>query len=402
MGLSNAAVGFSNGIFTFLLPQLLAAEHVAESKIAAITALAISPNFWAFVFSPILDVRFSRRWYATVLAGSSAILTTVAILNLHHLVALEIAILLASSAIALSGAALGGWLSNITEQRDKNALSKWMNIALICGTGVAAMFGGEFIRQLPIAPAAIVLGVIVFLPTMIFPFMPAPGPDRRLASESFAQFNREVLALVRRHEVVIVLFLFLSPCSSFALTNLLGGLGGDFHASGRVLSLAGGVGAFVPGILGCTLFPIIAKRLPLRPFYFVNGIVGSLFTLSLLVLPHAPWTFMLAVVGEYLFQAVAFSVQIGIVFEAIGRDNPLAATTFSFLIAATNVPMICMMVADGRAYSVAGVAGTFAFDAMIGIATCLLAAILLARFDSTGFSSGVPDSRPTAAMQEEN
>jgi PAT family beta-lactamase induction signal transducer AmpG len=327
-------------------------------------------------------------------------LTTVAILNLHHLVALEIAILLASSAIALSGAALGGWLSNITEQRDKNALSKWMNIALICGTGVAAMFGGEFIRQLPIVPAAIVLGAIVFLPTVIFPFMPAPGPDRRLASESFAQFNREVLALVRRHEVVIVLFLFLSPCSSFALTNLLGGLGGDFHATGRVLSLAGGVGAFVPGILGCTLFPIIAKRLPLRPFYFANGIVGSIFTLSLLVLPHAPWTFMLAVVGEYLFQAVAFSVQIGIVFEAIGPDNPLAATTFSFLIAATNVPMICMMVADGRAYSVAGVVGTFAFDAATGILTCLVAAIMLARFDSKDFSSEVPDLASTITPHE--
>jgi MFS transporter, PAT family, beta-lactamase induction signal transducer AmpG len=124
MGLSNATLGFSNGIVTFLLPQLLAAEHVAESKIAAITALAISPNFWAFVFSPIMDVRFSRRWYATVLAASSAILTTIAILNLHHLVALEIAILLASSAIALSGAALGGWLSSITDQKDKNALSK--------------------------------------------------------------------------------------------------------------------------------------------------------------------------------------------------------------------------------------------------------------------------------------
>src|ERR1022692_3686527 len=31
------------------------------------------------------------------------------------------------------------------------------------------------------------------------------------------------------------------------MTNLLGGLGGDFHASARVVSLAGGGGAFFPG-----------------------------------------------------------------------------------------------------------------------------------------------------------
>jgi MFS transporter, PAT family, beta-lactamase induction signal transducer AmpG len=276
--LSNATLGFNNGIVTFLLPQLLAAEHVAESKIAAITALAISPNFWAFVFSPILDVRFSRRWYATVLAASSAILTTVAILNLHHLVALGIAILVASSAVALSGAALGGWLSSITEERDKSALSKWMNIALICGTGMATMFGGEFIRQLPIVPAAIGLGAIVFLPTVIFPFMPAPGPDRRLASESFAQFNRELLALLRRHDVVIVLFLFLSPCSSFALTNLMGGLGADFHATGRVLSLAGGVGANRLAMIGKSVHPSIPGTIVLARFDprgFSSGVPDS-------------------------------------------------------------------------------------------------------------------------------
>jgi len=202
-----------------------------------------------------------------------------------------------------------------------------------------------------------------FSPATIFLIIPAPGPDGRLAGESFTQFNREVLALLRRREVVVVLLLFLSPCSSFALTSLLGGLGGDFHASARVVSLAGGAGAFFPGIIGCFLFPIIARRLPLRFFYLANGVLGSIFTLSLIALPHAPWPFALALFGEFLFQAVAFSIQIGIVFEAIGRNNPLAATTFSFLTAATNLPVTYMLLADGHAYARAGIVGTFAVDA---------------------------------------
>jgi PAT family beta-lactamase induction signal transducer AmpG len=222
--------------------------------------------------------------------------------------------------------------------------------------------------------------MMLLLPTAIFLAMPAPGPDRSLAAESFGQFNREVLSLLRRREVVVVLLLFLSPCSSFALTNLLGGLGADFHATAREISLSGGIGQFVPAILGCFVFPVIARRMPLRYFYLANGVAGSLLTLGLIVLPHAPWTFALAIFGEFLFQAVAFSIQIGIVFEAIGRNNPLAATTFAFLTAATNIPVTYMMVADGHAYAAAGIHGAFAADAAISILTCVVAGVLLARF----------------------
>lgn len=383
--MSNATMGFSNGIVLFALPQLLASEHVPESQIAALTAVAFSPNFWCVFFAPMLDVRFSRRWYASVLAAVSAIFTAGAILCLHHLFLLEIAMVVATAAANLSSAAMGGWFANITEHKDKNLLSKWVNISLISGLGVTSMLGGQVVRHLPVVLAAGVVGVLVFLPAIIFAFVPAPGPDRRLAGESFVQFNREIVSLLRRREVVIVLLLFLSPCSSFALTNLLGGLGGDFHAAAEAISIAGGIGAFLPGIIGCALFPIVARRVPLRAFYLANGIVGSIFTLSMIVLPHTTTTFVLALFGEYLFQAVSFSVQIGIVFEAIGRDNPLAATTFSFLTAATNIPITYMMLADGHVYSGHGIAGSFTLDASICIAACLLAWWLLSKFDRKSY-----------------
>ena len=388
MGLSNTTLGFSTGLVFFVLPQLMAAEHIPELRIAALTAMAMSPNFWAVMLSPMLDVRFSRRWYATVFAMAAAVSASVAILNLRHLVVLEAAMVLCVTAAALSGAALGGWVSNITDPNSTNTLSKWMNIALIGGTGASAMLGAEVVHHLSVVLASALLGGMILLPSAIFVVIPAPGPDRRLAGESFSQFNREVLALLRRREVVVVLILFLSPCSSFALTNLLGGLGGDFHASAWAVSLAGGAGAIAPGILGCQLFPMIAKRMKLRSFYLANGIVGSVFTLSLIVLPHTPSTFTLALFGEFLFQAIAFAVQLGIVFEAIGPNNPLAATTFAFLTAATNVPVTYMMVADGHTYSISGISGILAIDGSMGIAACIMAGILLARFDSKASRPG--------------
>jgi PAT family beta-lactamase induction signal transducer AmpG len=382
MGLSNATLGFSNGLVFFVMPQLMAAAHVPEPKIAAITALASTPFFWFVFFSPMLDVRFSRRWYATVFSALSGTAAAVAVLSLHDLQVLQITLVTGSAAAVLSSSALGGWLSNITPNEQKNALSKWMNIAVISGAGLTAGVGGEFVRRLPLIPAAILIGAIVLLPAAIFLFIPAPGPDRRLAGESFVQFNGEVLSLLRRREVALVLLLFVSPCSTFVLTNLLGGLGADFHASARAVSFAGGVGAFIPGLLGCSLFPVIARRLRLRSFYFVNGIVGCLFTLSLVLLPHTTLTFAVALFGEFFFQALSFAIQIGIVFDAIGPDNPLAATTFSFLTAVINIPMAYLTFIDGHAYSAGGIVGMLLTDAAIGILACTVAAILLGKLYS--------------------
>lgn len=63
----------------------------------------------------------------------------------------------------------------------------------------------------------------------------------------------------------------------------------------------------------------------------------------------------------------------------MGQNNPLAATTFAFLTAATNIPLTYMMVADGRGYAMGGVTGSLAMDAGIGITACLLLGLLLYR-----------------------
>lgn len=45
MGISGTTLGLSSGIIFFVMPQLMAAAHVPEPKIAAITALASTPSF---------------------------------------------------------------------------------------------------------------------------------------------------------------------------------------------------------------------------------------------------------------------------------------------------------------------------------------------------------------------
>jgi PAT family beta-lactamase induction signal transducer AmpG len=377
MGLANALFGMYGGVLVISVPQMLSARHVPEATIAAMTAVMISPGFWTFLVSPVLDVRFSRRWYSIVTAAVAAALLSLALLNLEHPALVEVLLVVGFFFANLYQSALGGWLSSITTAQEKHALSVWVTIANISGGGAMAMVTGEVVQRLSPTAAALLLGVAVLLPTAVFPWMQAPGPDRRLARDSFSQFFGEVLSILKRREVLIAIVLFIAPAATFSLVNILGGLGGDFAASSHFVGLVGGAGVMIGGIVGCLIFPFIDRLLPLRYLYLAIGIVGSMFTLALIWLPRTPMAFAVALIGENVFQSAAIVASTAITFETIGRSNPLAATTFCLMVSAFNIANTYMVVVDGWGYAWRGVAGSYATDAAVSLAASLLLATLL-------------------------
>lgn len=377
MGLTNSVFGMYAGIVLISVPQLLSNRQVPETTIAAMTAVMASPGFWTFLVSPVLDVHFSRRWYSMASALMAAGLLIVALLNLNHLALVEVLLVAGYFFANLYQSALGGWLSSITTQEQKSALSSWVTIGNVGGGGVMAVATGELVRNVPPHIAAFLLGAVIMLPTIVFLFMPAPGPDRRLAKESFSQFFAEVLSVVRRREVLIGIVLFAAPAATFSLTNFLSGLGDDFHASSHFVSLVGGVGILVGGVGGGLLFRLVDRWLPLRFLYLAIGVAGSVFTLALIVLPRTPALFGIAFLGENIFQGLAITTSIAVAFETIGRRNPLAATIYCLITSAFNIPITYMLLVDGWGYSKQGVAGAFAADASLGILASVLLAILL-------------------------
>jgi PAT family beta-lactamase induction signal transducer AmpG len=393
MGLSNAVFGMYGGIIVISVPQLLSARHVPEAQIAAMTAMMISPAFWTFLVSPVLDVRFSRRWYSMLSAAMAAALLVLALLNLDHLAWVEALLVAGFFCANLYQSALGGWLSSIITTEEENRLSVWVTIGNIGGGGAMAATAGELVRNFSPAMAALLLGALILLPTAVFPWMQAPGPDRRLARESFPQFFGEVLSLLKRPPVLIAILLFIAPAATFSMTNFLSGLGDDFHASGHYVGLVGGTGVLLGGIAGCLMFRLIDRLLPLRFLYLCVGAAGAIFTLGLILLPHSPAAFAVALIGENVFQALAITVTVAIAFDTIGRSNPLAATTYSLLISAANVPITYMLFVDGAGYARNGLVGSYVADAGVGLLACLLLAALLIGYtrgksSTTAFRAG--------------
>jgi PAT family beta-lactamase induction signal transducer AmpG len=192
---------------------------------------------------------------------------------------------------------------------------------------------------------------------------------------------------------LIAVLLFVAPAATFSLTNFLSGLGEDFHASGHFVSLIGGLGILVGGVGGGLLFRAIDRLLPLRYLYLVIGIIGSIFTLALILLPRTPTVFAVAFIGENVFQGLAITTSIAIAFETIGPRNPLAATVYCLLTSAFNIPITYMLFIDGWGYAQQGVAGSFAADACFGIvASVLLGALLLAMASRRPPAKVVPET----------
>jgi MFS transporter, PAT family, beta-lactamase induction signal transducer AmpG len=378
MGLTNLTYGLYGGVVAFAVPQLLGNRRVPEAAIAGLTAIAFSPGFWAFLFSPVLDVRFSRRWYAVALAAVASLTLVVAFLNLDHIALLKAVLTVGFFAAYLNQSAIGGWLSSITSGEEEKFVSVWMTIGNVGGFGIMAIGCNQLVRHLSPLAAALVLGASILLPTIVFPFMRAPGPDRRLASESFPQFFGDLVALVKRHEVFVAIILFAAPSATFSLTNFLGGRGSDFHASPGFVGLVGGVGVAAGGIVGCLIFPALSRLMPLRPLYLTVGMVGALCTLGLILLPHTPMSYAIILITENLFQSLAITTSIAVTFETIGRDNPLASTTFCFITSAYGVPISYMLYVDAFGFGRGGIDGSLAIDAITGIvATGLLGVMLL-------------------------
>jgi len=186
---------------------------------------------------------------------------------------------------------------------------------------------------------------------------------------------------LRRREVLFALVLFVAPCGTFSLTNILSGVGVDFGATPRLIGILGGAGSAAAGVCGSLLLPTLAKRVRLRPLYLMIGAVGALFTVVILLLPRDAFSFAIAILGENTFQSLAIACSVAITFETIGKANPLAATNFAVLIGAYNVPICYMLFFDGWGYGQWGVSGAFGVDAALGGIACLFMAVFLLRFN---------------------
>ncbi len=372
------AINGSVGII--VVPDLLASAHVPEAQIATVTSLFIATGFISIPLSPLLDWRFSRRSYAIGFALLSALFNFSSLVAIDNVPLLSVVLFLAGISVAMCVTAVGGWFGDLVPKEKKDSLGAWFTAVNFGAGGVVAAFIIPVLRHLPplLGPAVISAMILLVLP--LFFLTPCPPADAKLASENFQRFVRDVAALFRRKDVQWVLLIFLAPSASFALTNTLSGFGHDFHTTDEMVGLIGGAGVTVAGVFGSLIVPRLTPRLSPVLIYLLVGLTGAAFTLSLIAAPRDWIVFGIAVLGQNVFQAAAFSAANAITLRAIGHNNPLAATQYGVLVGVTQIPLTYMQMIDGNAYSLGGITTTLLTDALISGGACVILAYLYMRF----------------------
>ena len=370
MGIANLPFGLYGAAVLITVPQLLESNHVPQPLIASITAAAMIPTFCGFLLAPLLDVGFSRRSYALFFGALTALAAWLGLGSIASPMSLAAYLVAGFVCANLFYNALGGWLGGIVPPGDEGRLGASFTIGNVVGFGIGAILFISLVRGLPAVWGPVAVAAAIALPLLLLFAVPASIAERRSAHESFSTLARDLRQLLRNKIVLRTLLLFSLPASSFALTNSLGGLGNDFGASERFVALVAGFGVTAAAVVASVIVPSIVRRVAPLLLYLAIGTTGALFTLSLLLGPRVPALFAVALIGQNVFQAAAFVVENTIIFATIGEENPLAATQFGFLSAATALPITYMQAFDGQGYRLGGLTGGLVTDASLSLIAC--------------------------------
>jgi len=380
LGLGFWPLGVNGALLLITMPQLLSAQHAPADRIAGITAMALAPGFVSFLLAPLLDWRFSRRIWAIFFTMVTGLGGTAAFLFVRRLELLPVFFFASNLGAYLVAAACGGWFGELVARERHGALGAWFSAVNIASGGLIAAIAIPVLRSLPEPLGALLLGGTNLIALPILLVTPCAPANARLAREGVFAFARDVIQVVRQPIVLWTLLLFLSPATAFALTNSLSGFAGAFHTSEAMAGLIAGGGVCIAGVVGSLLAPRLGARLRPRVLYIALGLLGAVFSFLLIALPRTPAMFGVAMLGENIFQAAAFAVSNLISLNALGEDNPLAATQFGLLFASSAAPLTYMQIIDGAAFAAHGLNGGLFADAAMTAGTCLALALILRVF----------------------
>ncbi len=181
LGLTNLPFGALSAVALITVPQLLAARGVPEPSIATVTTIALVPTFCAFLRSPILDIRLSRRTYAIGCGLLGALATQAALTRLDSLPVLATDLFLAVFALQLYVAAVAGWIGSLVDRESDAGFGAWFAAGNIGGFGLGAITSIWLLRALPFITGALAFCAACLLPVIMLAALPAPAPDSWLA-----------------------------------------------------------------------------------------------------------------------------------------------------------------------------------------------------------------------------
>ena len=369
IGMGTLTFGLVVGFSMTAMPFLLSKAGVSIDQIAAVSATAMSPTFFTFLLTPIVDVGFTRRFYAFALAAATAASLGAALFLLSpaRLSLFTALLFFATLCVVLQGNAVGGWTTEFVPDERRGKVGGWQNAANLGGGAAGSMLVMSLARSMAIETLAILMAALVLLSSLVLLWFPRPRMPVLRLKEIFGGTFRSVVRTSRQPNVLTGFLLFLLPAASVAATNLFSGLGKDFAARPERVIWTTGAGVALFSSIGALLGGYLADRVDRKTLYLSGGVLAGLCSVSLALLPHTETAFVAGVLTYNAIAGISYAAFSALSLELAGIGNPTAATQLGLFAAATNGAIVYMTWSDGQGYRLFGIRGLFLVDGFAGL-----------------------------------
>ena len=381
VGMGALSFGLVAGFIVTALPFLLAKAGISVDRIASVSAGAMSPTFWGFLLTPLVDVGFTRRAWALALSCVSAFFLMLALFTFEadRLPLFTALLLVAELAIVLQSAATNGWTSEFVTDEQRGKVGGWINVANLGGGALGSMAMMGLASWFSMRTLGFVIGLGTLASSLILLAFPAPTPPLLGLRQVFSGTLRNVWNTSKKPEVLTGFLIFLAPAACLAAINLFAGLGLDFHTpSGQVVWVTG-LGASITCSVGALFGGYLADRVNRGVLYMAGGILGGVVAVAVAFAPHTAQVF---IAGALIYNGVAglcYAAYSALGLQLTGSRNPTAATQLALFAAAANAAIVYMTWADGQGYRLWGIRGLFLVDGLAAIGAAIPLLLFLRR-----------------------
>ncbi len=369
IGMTTLPFGFVAGFSITALPFLLTKLDISVDHVAGVSAVVMSPTFWAFLVTPLVDVGWTRRRWAFVMLLLSACCVATALWEVSpaHLSVFTGLLLMAELAIVLYGAATGGWQASFLTDDMRGKVAGWTNAANLGGGALGSMIFLELVEKFSLHTAGMIFAGLCFLPVVLLFFLPVPAQPELKLRQAMTQTWRKAWEACRRRECLVGFGLFLSPASCVAAIDLFSWLGKDFHAAPQRVIWVTGAGCAMTSALGSVLGGFLPDRMNRGYLYLLAGIGASVCGVIMAASPHTALTFTCGVMAYNMAAGFSYAAFTALGFQLVGKQNPVASTVLGLFAAATNGAIVYMTWFDGLGYRFFGASGLLCVDAAMSV-----------------------------------
>ena len=369
------SIGLVSGALTFLLRN----EGVDPARAASISALIALPHAIYFLWGPVTDFWFQRRFW--ILAASiAAAVTIVFAFDLPRLSSTwGVSLLFVAASIAvLSPAASGGMMATLHSELNRRRAGSFYQVGSLAIGAVAVFAIASLAGRFSLGVLGLIIGLMIVLPSMFSLEAPSePVLTEHTLRETVARILHECKTTFLRWEAIPYILVVAGPGGSGAMIGLLGELARDYGVNGQQVAWINGIGgAFLTsaGALAASLIPVKVRA----PIAFLAAALINAATLAVLALGKLIPTVYIAGTVLYLFTIGAcYALTTAVILEMMGASGKSGSGRYSIVNSLANVPVVYMIWLDGRGYALWGPRGMPATDAIV---SATAASLLLAHY----------------------